>query len=345
MNAITWVGIVVCISQSAMLSGLNLAFFSVSRLRLEVEVKKNNADAGRVLALRENANFLLVTILWANVAVNVLLALLSESVLAGVTAFVFSTVLITVVGEILPQAYFSRRALRISALLSPVVRFYQLLLYPVARPTALVLDRLLGPEGIRYFKEADIEQLIRLHSKAPESDIGAVEGTGSLNFLQIDDVPVSSEGERIDPDSVIELEFCDGHPVFPSIDRLPSDEFLQRLDASGKKWVILVDSQGQPRLTLNAAGFLREALFAPHSFSPLRHCHRPIVIRDHHVRLGEVLPRLKVHPERSDDDVIDQDIVLVWSDVKRVITGSDILGRLLRGIARREPPDGEEAAR
>ncbi|TVQ37154.1 MAG: DUF21 domain-containing protein [Spirochaetaceae bacterium] len=340
-----WVGIALCISQSAMLSGLNLAFFSVSRLRLEVEVKKNNADARRVLALRENANFLLVTILWANVAVNVLLALLSDSVLAGVTAFVFSTVLITVVGEILPQAYFSRRALRISALLSPVVRFYQLLLYPVARPTALLLDRLLGPEGICYFKETDIEQLIRLHSKAPESDIGAVEGTGSLNFLQIDDVPVSSEGERIDPDSIIELEFCSGHPVFPSIDPSPSDEFLRRLDASGKKWVILVDSQGEPRLTLNAAGFLRGALFAPRSFNPLRHCHRPIVIRDHRIRLGEVLPRLKVHPERSDDDVIDQDIVLVWSDAKRVITGSDILGRLLRGIARRERPDGEEAAR
>jgi len=30
---------------------------------------------------------------------------------------------------------------------------------------------------------------------------------------------------------------------------------------------------------------------------------------------------------------IDHDVILVWSNEKRVITGADILGRLLRGIA------------
>ena len=60
--------------------------------------------------LRANSNFTLATILWGNVATNVLLTLLSESVLAGVGAFVFSTVVITFLGEIIPQAYFSRNA-------------------------------------------------------------------------------------------------------------------------------------------------------------------------------------------------------------------------------------------
>ena len=32
----TWLGIVFCISQSACFSGLNLAFFSLSRLQLEI---------------------------------------------------------------------------------------------------------------------------------------------------------------------------------------------------------------------------------------------------------------------------------------------------------------------
>jgi hypothetical protein len=31
------------------------------------------------------------------------------------------------------------------------------------------------------------------------------------------------------------------------------------------------------------------------------------------------------------DDVIDHDLILLWSDEKRVITGADILGRLMRG--------------
>jgi metal transporter CNNM len=34
-----------------------------------------------------------------------------------------------------------------------------------------------------------------------------------------------------------------------------------------------------------------------------------------------------------EDDVIDNDLILVWGEEKRIITGSDILGRLLRGIS------------
>jgi len=336
VHTLIWFGILVCISQSAVLSGLNLAFFSVSRLRLEVEAEKGDPDARRVLGLRENANFLLVTILWANVGVNVLLALLSESVLAGVAAFAFSTVLITIVGEILPQAYFSRRALQISARLAPVIRFYQLLLFPIARPTALILDRVLGPEAISYFRETDLRELIRLHSRSSETDIGKVEGTGSLNFLAIDDVAVAEEGEVVDPQSIVPLEFRNGKPVFPAISASPGDPFLRMLGASGKKWVVLIDCEGEPQMTLNASSFLREALFSQGALRPYHHCHRPIVVRDPGTKIGTVLPRLRVHPQHAQDDVIDHDIILYWGAEKRVITGSDILGRLLRGIARRE---------
>ena len=34
MELFVWIGILFCVSQSAMFSGLNLAFFGVSRLRL-----------------------------------------------------------------------------------------------------------------------------------------------------------------------------------------------------------------------------------------------------------------------------------------------------------------------
>ena len=46
-----------------MFSGLNLAFFSVTKLRLEVEAARQNAHAVKVLALRDDPNFLLTTIL------------------------------------------------------------------------------------------------------------------------------------------------------------------------------------------------------------------------------------------------------------------------------------------
>ena len=86
MDTVIWIGIVFCISQSAMFSGSNLAFFSISKLRLEVETAKNNPNAQRILALRQDANFLLTTILWGNVGINVLLTLLADSVMAGLAA-------------------------------------------------------------------------------------------------------------------------------------------------------------------------------------------------------------------------------------------------------------------
>ena len=95
-----------------MFSGLNLAFFSLTRLRLEIEAETSIKDgAKKVLGMRKDSNFLLTTILWGNVGINVLLTLLSDSVMTGLLSFSFSTVVITLFGEIIPQAYFSRHAL------------------------------------------------------------------------------------------------------------------------------------------------------------------------------------------------------------------------------------------
>src|SRR5277367_415484 len=94
-----WLGIVACLVQSALFAGLNLAVFSLSQLRIQIEVDGGNADAASVLELRKNSNQVLATIIWGNVSTNVLLTILSDSVLAGVEAFLFSAVVITLLGE------------------------------------------------------------------------------------------------------------------------------------------------------------------------------------------------------------------------------------------------------
>ncbi len=311
-----------------------MGLFSLSKLELRVAAKRGDRRALRVLRLRDDANFSLVTILWANVAVNVLLALLSGSVLSGVAAFLFSTVVITVFAEILPQAYFTRHALRLAALLTPLLRVYQVLLYPVARPSAWVLDVWLGGDEIRYFRERDLRRLIGLHMEAASSDIGSVEGQGALNFLDLDDVPLADEGEPIDPHSVLQLDFEGGRPLFPHIEADAEDPFLRAVDRSGKSWAVIVDAAGEPRLVLAAHAFLREALFDPGRFAPLRHCHRPIVVRDPGVRLGDLIRRFVVSSGPAGDDIVEHDVIVLWGEQPRLLTGTDILGRLLRGIAR-----------
>ncbi len=213
---LVWLGIVFCISQSAMFSGLNLALIGIGRLRLEVESASGSKAAKRILQLRQDANFLLTTILWGNVGINVLLTLLSNSVLAGVSAFIFSTGFITFFGEIAPQAYFSRNALKTGSLLAPVLKIYQIVLYPVAKPSALILDWTLGPEGIQYFRERDIHNLIQKHIEADESEINRLEGVGAMNFLALDDLLVTQEGELVDPLSIVAIPHKGNTPVFPA---------------------------------------------------------------------------------------------------------------------------------
>ena len=86
-----------------------------------------------------------------------------------------------------------------------------------------------------------------------------------------------------------------------------------------------------PKLALDSDGFLTAAIFEKTDINPLEFCHRPIIVRDSKTLLGEAILQLKVKPERS-GDVIDKDVILFWGDEKRVITGADILGRLLKGI-------------
>ena len=331
------VGIFFCLTQSAVFSGLTLGLFGLSRLKLEIEVESGNQAAATVLELRRDANLLLTTLLWGNVSINVLLTLLTDSVLSGLWAFFFSSVCITIFGEILPQAYFSRNALRMGILLAPVITFYKFILYPVSKPSALLLDRWLGKEGVLYFKEEDIRIMLQKHMESRDSDIGRMEGTGALNFLSIDDLPIGDEGEIVDPVSIVPLETEFDLPVFPVFERTPEDPFLLQIQESGKKWVILTSVDGYPRLVLNADLFLRDALFGKEPFRPYSYCHRPIVVSDAVTPLGEVIQKLRVHPEHSEDDVIDNDLILCWDKEKRIITGADLLGRLLRGIAGRRP--------
>jgi CBS domain containing-hemolysin-like protein len=215
---ITWLLVLICLLQSALFAGLTIGLFGLSRLRLEIEAESNNEYAEKILIIRKDSNFLLTTLLWGNVAVNVLIALLTESIMSGGGAFLFSTIGITMFGEIIPQAYFSRHALRISVHLIPMIRFYQILLYPVAKPSAVLLDWWLGKEELQFFKEQSLMIMLEKQMGSDGSDISKVEGKGALNFLMMDDIRIEDEGSVLDQKSIIKLPFKGSKPCFPEFE-------------------------------------------------------------------------------------------------------------------------------
>lgn len=337
MQLMIWLAIAAAIAHAAMFSGLNLAVFSVSRLRLEIDASTGNASAATVRELRRDSNFTLATILWGGVGADVLITLLSKSVLSGLLAFVFSTFIITCLCEIAPQAYFSRNALPLASRFAPALKLYGIVLYPLARPTALLLDLWLGTEATRYLRERDFRALIAQHIKAPgRPEVSAMEGTGALNFLELDDVQIANEGEELDPRSILILPTQGGQPQFPAFARSPGDPFLQRVNEADKKWVIVADPAGKPCLALNAHRFLRDALFAAAAPDPRRYAHQPVITTEPGTPLGELVCLLHVRPRTDQDDVVDDDVILLWGERKRIVTGADLLGRLLRGIAQRQ---------
>ena len=344
-EVLVWVGIFLCLSQSAMFSGLNLAYFSVGRLRLEADAESGNKSARYILKLRKDSNFLLCTILWGNVSANVLLALLSDSILTGVGAFALSTVGITFFGEIMPQAYFSRHAMKMGALLAPAIRFYQVVLYAVAKPSALILDGWIGPEGPAFLRERNMEIFLQKHIHDEESEIGAVEGRGALNFLSLDDRKMTTEGMEVAPESVFSFPVRLDLPQIPAPSEPGGEEFLDALCKVDWKWTIITDEEGrEPMLVLETDRYVREVLSGNREADVYKFCHRPIVVSDPLQPLESVLDKLVVEAEHGQDRVIDHDVILLWTDEhRRIVTGADILGRLLHGIVTLTPAEGTEA--
>jgi hypothetical protein len=98
--------------------------------------------------------------------------------------------------------------------------------------------------------------------------------------------------------------------------------------------VIITSAGGEPLFALDADGFLRGAVFSGKPVNILSYCHRPIIVIEGSDMLGDILPKLKVEVENTKDDVIDHDLILYWGDEKRIITGADLFGRLMRGISK-----------
>ena len=95
--------------------------------------------------------------------------------------------------------------------------------------TALILDKWLGKKVVHFYKEHELTEVMDIHMKAPANDINEVEGRGALNFLHLDHMIISEEGEQVYPNSIMTLPFRDHLLTFPIFKNHQEDPFLLRI--------------------------------------------------------------------------------------------------------------------
>ncbi len=172
---------------SAIFSGLTLGFFSLNKDDLERKMGLGNSDAKKVYKVRKNGNQLLCTLLIGNVAVNSTLSIFLGSIASGLVAGFIATTLIVIFGEIIPQSVFSRYALTLGAKFVWLINIFIILFYVIAKPLAVILDKVLGAEIPTVYSKKELTKLIEDHEILEESDIDSDEKRilkGALSFSQ-----------------------------------------------------------------------------------------------------------------------------------------------------------------
>ena len=116
--------LIILIFFSALFSGLTLGLLSLDPTELLLEKKIGNKQAAKILPIRQKGNFLLSTLILGNVAVNATIPLYLDSFTSGIIAGVISIFLITLFGEILPQAICAKHGLVIGAYTFWIIKIF-----------------------------------------------------------------------------------------------------------------------------------------------------------------------------------------------------------------------------
>jgi len=208
LNSIILVGLLL---SSALISGTEVAFFSLSTTELKDLLEKTKGES-IVTKLLERPRRLLATILITNNFVNILIVLIFASL--ADTAFgdfdyqldlyyfslsvrfvievLLITFLILLFGEVLPKVYASRNALKFSLLMSKFIRVLNIILTPVSMPLIALtkaIEKRLGSKNISFSVET-LSQALELTSEGATTKDEQKILQGIVNFGNTETVQI-----------------------------------------------------------------------------------------------------------------------------------------------------------
>ncbi|XP_052745421.1 unextended protein [Bicyclus anynana] len=206
--------ILICLSFSALFSGLNLGLMSLDRTELKIisntgtEQERNYARA--IMPVRDHGNYLLCSILLGNVAVNSTFTILLDDLTSGLFAVIFSTLAIVLLGEITPQAICSRHGLMVGAKSIMITKAVMALTAPLAFPVSKLLDYFLGEEIGSVYNRERLKELVKVTTDVNDLDkdeVNIISGALELRKKTVSDVMTKLEDVFMLPiTSVLDFE-------------------------------------------------------------------------------------------------------------------------------------------
>ncbi|KRT82583.1 cNMP binding protein [Oryctes borbonicus] len=218
-----WVAIiviVVCLSFSALFSGLNLGLMSMDMTELKILCNTGTPTerkyAKKIRPIRKHGNYLLCSILLGNVLVNSIFTILLDGLTSGLIAVIFSTIAIVLFGEISPQAVCSRHGLAVGANTINITKLVMVLTAPLSYPVSKILDWILGEEIGNVYNRERLKELVKIqYSKnvttgendLDKDEVNIISGALELRKKTVAEVMTRIEDAfMLDYDAVLDFE-------------------------------------------------------------------------------------------------------------------------------------------
>lgn len=155
--------VIVCIILSAFFSSCEIAYSSVSRIRLKKEAEEGNKKAEAALKIIDNYSQTLSTILIGNNLVNILISSVGTIILTrlmtnydediiSITSILLFTIILLIFGEILPKAFANKNSHFLALFYTRIYNFFRIVFFPIT----WVVNKMLG-RVLRKFKHKDDE--------------------------------------------------------------------------------------------------------------------------------------------------------------------------------------------
>ena len=276
LTIINSIVLIALILSSALISGTEVAFFSLSQTDLN-GLSNEQKEENIIVKLLERPRKLLATILITNNFINILIVLLftslSESLFSDFTyqlnlylfivpvRFLFELILITFLillfGEVLPKVYASRNALRFSKTMSKFIHVINIFLTPFSLPLIAItkfIEKKLGSKNTNFSIET-LSQALGLTSqgtttKEEQKILEGIVSFGNTETVQIMkpriDLFALSDAETYEAvlEKILENGFS-RNPVYKeSVDNiigvLYAKDLLAHLDKKTLKWQELI---------------------------------------------------------------------------------------------------------